>query len=140
MPEQIYKVEVQSDFLTKITRAHPVHALSEFIWNALDADATRVDVSFQKNALGALSKITVRDDGTGMEFEKAPELFSRSLKNRPCSAENWFLFRFPVQWSVFRPVCRQPACPPAAFSRPLEGSFRTLQAVAAIRFLILTRL
>ncbi len=75
MANHSYSVEVQSDFLEKITRAQPVQALAEFIWNSLDADATSVDVNIEQNELGAMSKIIVRDNGTGMEYEKAPEMF-----------------------------------------------------------------
>ena len=32
----------------------------------------------ERNELGAMSRIVVRDNGTGMNYEKAPELF-RSL-------------------------------------------------------------
>ena len=49
MAQQQYPVEVQSDFLEKITRAKPVQALAELIWNGLDADAGRVSVSFGHN-------------------------------------------------------------------------------------------
>src|SRR5215472_3269830 len=75
MANHAYSVEVQSDFLEKITRAKPVQALAEFIWNSLDADASTVDVSAEQNELGAMSKMSVRDNGTGMEYEKAPEFF-----------------------------------------------------------------
>jgi hypothetical protein len=61
--------------LEKITRAKPVQALGEFIWNSLDADASAVDVFFEANELGVLSRIIVRDNGTGMERARAPELF-----------------------------------------------------------------
>ena len=37
MPNQQYLVEVQEDYLKKITGAKPVQALAELIWNALDA-------------------------------------------------------------------------------------------------------
>ena len=77
MANHAYPVEVQSDFLEKITRAQPVQALAEFIWNSLDADASKVEVFVQENQLGAMSRIIVRDNGTGMEYEKAPELFKR---------------------------------------------------------------
>ena len=70
-----YTVEVQSDFLEKITRAKPIQGLAEFIWNSLDADAATVDVFFEDNALGVMSRIIVRDNGTGMEHASAPELF-----------------------------------------------------------------
>jgi hypothetical protein len=77
MSDHSYPVEVQSDFLEKITRAQPIQALAEFIWNSLDADATAVDVKIEHNDLGAMSQIIVRDNGTGIEFLKAPELFRK---------------------------------------------------------------
>jgi hypothetical protein len=76
MGKHSYAVEVKTDFLEKITRAKPVQALAELIWNSLDADARKVEVFFDENELGVLSRIIVRDIGTGIEFEKAPELFS----------------------------------------------------------------
>jgi len=72
-----YPVEVQSDFLEKITRARPVHALSEMIWNSLDADATSVDVGFVYNHLNTMTAIVVTDNGFGLPFTEAPELFKR---------------------------------------------------------------
>jgi hypothetical protein len=76
MGNHSYPVEVKSDFLEKITRAKPVQALAELIWNSLDADARKVEVFVEENALGAMSRIIIRDTGTGIEFDKAPELFS----------------------------------------------------------------
>ena len=86
MAQQQYPVEVQSDFLEKITRAKPVQALAEFSWNGLDADATSVNVSFDYNALGAMSAVIVTDNGLGIPFAEAPEGFRRlggSWKRRP---------------------------------------------------------
>jgi hypothetical protein len=77
MANRSYPVEVQKDFLEKITRASPIQALAEFIWNSLDADATIVDVKIIYNDLGSISKIIVRDNGTGMDFVDAPELFKK---------------------------------------------------------------
>lgn len=76
MANHSYPVEVQSDFLEKITRAKPVQALAEFIWNSLDADASTINVTVEQNELGAMSKVIVRDNGTGIKYEKAAELFS----------------------------------------------------------------
>jgi hypothetical protein len=75
MADHAYPVEVQPDFLDKITAARPIQALAEFIWNGLDADATTVDVHFEYNALGVMSTIVVTDNGLGMTYEQAPELF-----------------------------------------------------------------
>jgi len=77
MSQQQYPVEVQPDFLSKITRAKPVQALSELIWNAFDADAKRVTVSFDYNDLDTLSGVVVRDNGLGIPRAGAPEFFRR---------------------------------------------------------------
>lgn len=77
MANQQYPVEVQPDFLKKITGAKPVQALAELIWNGLDADADDVAVSFQYNELDALSEVVVRDNGSGIPRDKAPEYFRR---------------------------------------------------------------
>ena len=77
MPDHSYSVEVQSDFLEKITRAKPIQALAELIWNSLDADATAVHVTRTENLLGGLSAITITDNGTGIDFTQAPELFRK---------------------------------------------------------------
>ena len=77
MSDHSYTIEVESDFLEKITRAKPIHAVAEFIWNALDADASAADVIIEYNELGIMSQIIVRDNGTGIEFMQAPELFRK---------------------------------------------------------------
>jgi Histidine kinase-, DNA gyrase B-, and HSP90-like ATPase/Type I restriction enzyme R protein N terminus (HSDR_N) len=77
MTERAYPVEVQPDYLEKITRAKPPQALAELVWNSLDADARNVSVRFGHNDLGRMSKIQVRDNGTGIVYDKAPELFKR---------------------------------------------------------------
>lgn len=77
MAVQQYPVEVQSDHLEKITRAKPVHALAELIWNGLDADADRVSISFEHNAIGSLDRVTVRDNGMGLPRADAPECFRK---------------------------------------------------------------
>ncbi len=77
MANQQYPVEVQSDFLKKITSAKPVQALAELIWNGFDADATEVAVSFDYSELDTMTKVIVRDNGVGIPRDKAPEYFRR---------------------------------------------------------------
>ena len=68
MQEQIEElmVEVQEDHLKALTSAHPVKALEELIYNALDADATFVEIVLHRNAIGGIGKILVRDNGLGI--------------------------------------------------------------------------
>jgi Histidine kinase-, DNA gyrase B-, and HSP90-like ATPase len=72
---QEINVEVRPDFLERQAKAPPVQALAELIWNALDADATAVNVDFEHDALGGMSKIVVGDNGHGMPLAEARQLF-----------------------------------------------------------------
>jgi hypothetical protein len=76
MKTQRFIVEVQSDFIERQARARPIDALSEIIWNGLDADATAVDVRLGHNEFG-LSSVTVADNGHGIPHAEASTLFTR---------------------------------------------------------------
>ena len=67
-------VVVQADFVERQAKTSPLQALAEFVWNALDADATLVEIELDRNEL-ALQRITIRDNGTGIPYKDAPELF-----------------------------------------------------------------
>lgn len=71
-----YTIEAQADFIERQTRAKPASAVAELIWNGLDADATQVDVRLEYSDLG-LQKIIVRDNGQGIPYADAPDLFKR---------------------------------------------------------------
>lgn len=71
---QSFTVQVQPDHLEKLTRARPVPALAELIWNALDADATKVEVEIERNELG-MTAVIVRDNGDGIPHADAEPLF-----------------------------------------------------------------
>src|SRR6202042_3450764 len=70
------KVEVESDHINKLTAARPIPAVAELIWNAVDADAARVDVEVDSENFAAPS-ITVRDNGHGIPYEEVAALFGR---------------------------------------------------------------
>jgi hypothetical protein len=76
MGSETYQVTVESDHLARMTRARPVSALSELIWNSLDADADNVRVLFQEGLLGELGEIVVVDDGSGIPWDDVPKLFA----------------------------------------------------------------
>jgi len=69
-------VAVQDDFVARQTRAKPLAALAELIWNGLDGDATTINVEFAHNDLvGGMSKIVVYDNGDGFPRADANALF-----------------------------------------------------------------
>jgi hypothetical protein len=70
------EIAVQPDFLERQAKAQPLNAIAELVWNALDADSTNIDVHFDSNALG-LSAVRVVDNGHGIPYEEAPELFTK---------------------------------------------------------------
>ena len=76
MPAERYRIEVQPDLIERLSRAQPISALAELIWNALDADSTRVAVRLHYGDLG-LRQITVSDNGHGIPHDEAARLFTR---------------------------------------------------------------
>lgn len=67
---------VERDHIESLTKASGLNAIAELIWNSLDADATEVTVesSFR---MGGVDEITVSDNGNGLDYSKAQEVFGR---------------------------------------------------------------
>jgi hypothetical protein len=64
--------------LEKVARTRdPIRAISEFVWNALDADATSISVEFAMNVLGGIQEIVIRDNGVGINHTQASRDFGR---------------------------------------------------------------
>ncbi|MDE9447648.1 ATP-binding protein [Xenorhabdus bovienii] len=68
-------MKTTSDHLDKIAKDTPIRALSELIWNSFDAKSTNVNVHFIENELGSIDRITVADNGNGIEHNKLDSLF-----------------------------------------------------------------
>jgi hypothetical protein len=78
MAGKTFEIQVQDDHLQRIAQVRkPIHAIADLIWNAVDADADVVDVTLHDDQLGALHSIDVADDGHGILYAEAEELFSR---------------------------------------------------------------
>lgn len=69
-----FQVGLEKDHLAKISRSTPISALAELIWNALDADAFKIEVFLNTNKIG-LYEILIRDDGHGMPYPDSEKLF-----------------------------------------------------------------
>ncbi|MCR9981932.1 ATP-binding protein [Vibrio alginolyticus] len=76
MSKQI-EVEVQGDHLDKVSKANALTAISELVWNAVDADATVVEIAIDDGELG-IDAIHVKDNGHGIDFAKA-DMYFRGL-------------------------------------------------------------
>ncbi|MEP2532699.1 ATP-binding protein [Shimia sp.] len=76
MADTHFRVQVERDHLKKLSSADPVKALSELIWNSVDADATRVDIEIESDDF-AMRSITVRDNGHGIPQSDIKELFGK---------------------------------------------------------------
>lgn len=74
MSKLVY-VQAQADHIASLSKAAPLAALEELIWNALDADAREVRVDLVLNMLEGVDAIRVSDDGTGIDVLKADSTF-----------------------------------------------------------------
>lgn len=67
-------VIAETDHLKKIAKAKPSIAIAEIVWNALDADASKVEISYIGSEIGT-DKIIIRDNGSGFDYEIAQKYF-----------------------------------------------------------------
>jgi hypothetical protein len=69
-------LQAKQDFLERDAATRdPIRAIAELVWNALDADATRVEVILERNDLGGLEAIRVVDNGWGISPASAEHDF-----------------------------------------------------------------
>lgn len=68
-------VSAKKDFLERLASGPPMKALSELIWNGLDAGSDRVEVELEQNALSGLEVIRVKDYGCGINRSEIDALF-----------------------------------------------------------------
>lgn len=68
---------VEIDHIDSLTRANGKTAISELIWNALDADASEINIQYEKSRLGGINQLIIKDNGHGLNYQKAQEVFSK---------------------------------------------------------------
>jgi len=69
------KFAPKKDFLERLSNAGSIKALSELIWNGLDAGSDTVDISLELNNMEGLECIRVVDQGTGIFYPHLDSLF-----------------------------------------------------------------
>ena len=70
-------VQLTNEHLNRIKNATVVEALTEFIWNALDADASVILVKYNRNSLGGIDTVSISDNGHGIDYETIETCFGR---------------------------------------------------------------
>ncbi|MGP3634324.1 ATP-binding protein [Streptomyces sp. 24-1644] len=71
-------LEAGDDLLRQFSHEREaVKAVLELVWNSLDADATKVDVTIERSGTTGVDKIEVVDDGDGITPEKARSAFKQ---------------------------------------------------------------
>ncbi len=73
----ILDLGVEQDHIDSLTRANGITALTELIWNALDADASVINIEYEKDPLGNYKYIKIKDNGHSLPLEKAKVVFGR---------------------------------------------------------------
>jgi hypothetical protein len=68
-------VSVQNDYLERMSKTRPINAVAELVWNSLDADADKIKVKLSENRMGGLERLTVTDNGHGLEYALAERAF-----------------------------------------------------------------
>ncbi|MCX8494003.1 MAG: ATP-binding protein [Chthoniobacterales bacterium] len=68
-------IKAQKDFLENLSHASPIRAISELIWNGLDAGANHVAVRLETDHLEGIEKIRVKDSGSGINHSEIQPFF-----------------------------------------------------------------
>ena len=77
MTTKTITVGIAEDAIEQIAKVSLDKAIEELIWNALDAEATKVQVAFQLNAMDGIEQVVVSDNGHGLPYEDAEAIFKQ---------------------------------------------------------------
>ncbi len=70
------ELTIETDHLDRLVKRNVLDGLAELVWNSLDAEATRVDVTVRLTSLGAVDQVIVSDNGHGFGPDEVTELMS----------------------------------------------------------------
>lgn len=69
------QITAKKDFLESLTAAKPMNALSELIWNGLDAQSDKISIRLMMSSLNGIESIRVRDFGEGIAHSQVQSFF-----------------------------------------------------------------
>lgn len=70
-------VGIAEDAIEQIGKVALDRAIEELIWNALDAEATRVEVVFHTNSLDEVETVVISDNSHGIAYDQAEAIFKQ---------------------------------------------------------------
>lgn len=86
------RLQASDDHVARIAHeGDPVRAVVELIWNAIDAEASTVDVILKRSDMDAIEQVCVTDDGHGIASAEVESTFGRiggSWKQRAKKSKN----------------------------------------------------
>lgn len=68
-------VSAKKDFLERLASVPPMKALSELIWNGLDAGSDLIEINIETNKMSGPERIRVRDHGSGIPHDQVESYF-----------------------------------------------------------------
>lgn len=76
------KVKLTSEGLKNSLKHYDVKdAVVEYVWNGFDAQATRIDITTEKNELGSITKLIIKDNGIGINFAELDNKFGPAYES-----------------------------------------------------------
>lgn len=82
-------VGIASDAIEKISKVQPDSAIEELIWNAIDAEASRIEVIPYENAFKGIDRIVVSDNGHGISEKDAENIFGNIGGSGTTTKRSW---------------------------------------------------
>lgn len=77
-----YKVQINNTSIeTAGVKKDFFAAVSEYIWNGFDANATTIEINSSSNSLGGLDTLEIIDDGDGIVYENLSKTFGAFLSS-----------------------------------------------------------
>ena len=94
------EIKLADDHIRRVSQCSPEDAIFEMIWNSIDAGATNIRVSINRNKLGGIDTIEIEDNGTGIEKASLGKTFGRlgestkksdqfNPRGKPYHGKNW---------------------------------------------------
>lgn len=79
----VNKVTINDRSIDKASRVKNFNdAVSEYIWNAFDAKATRVDINYTLNSVTGIEDLSIKDNGTGIDYDNLKNTFGILLDSQ----------------------------------------------------------